>query len=404
MTHVAGSDPERRDDLAFLAGGGEAARIIAGLDWAATPLGPIDGWPQSLRTVVSLILRSDLAMITLWGEEGVMIYNDAYAEIASARHPEIFGMNVRDGWPEVADFNDRVMREGLAGRTLAFRDEELMLYRNGEAERVWLSLDYSPVLDESGTPAGVLAVVVDTTAKVRAERIIEGERGRLRQMFEQAPGLIAMLEGPDHRFTLANEAMQAFLGRRDLIGRTVREALPEIVEQGFVATLDDVRRNGVPHVGQGVPVALEPAPGDPRTERYVDFVFQPIAAEDGTITGIFVEGYDVTERERAEERFRLVAENAPVMLWMGTETGSCSYLNAAQRAFWGVAPEQVAGFDWGTTVHPEDQEALRKPFERAMHAHEPFTVEAGCGGRTGSIARSGPTPGRASGRTGRSWA
>lgn len=142
-------------------------------------------------------------------------------------------------------------------------------------------------------------------------------------MFEQAPGLIALLEGPDHVFTLTNEAILGFLGRREVIGRPVRKAVPELVGQGFVATLDEVRRTGVSFVGHAVPAKLEPVPGAPLPERYVDFVFQPITGEDGTVSGIFVEGHDVTERRRAEdvlreseERFRLVAENAPVMLWM----------------------------------------------------------------------------------------
>ena len=83
---------------------------------------------------------------------------------------------------------------GLAGGTLAYRDQELMLFRNGRPEQVWMNLDYSPLLDERGMPAGVIAIVSETTAKVRAERTPAGEQARLRQLFEQAPGLMAMLE------------------------------------------------------------------------------------------------------------------------------------------------------------------------------------------------------------------
>ena len=367
----------------FLAGGGEAGKVIAGFDWSRTSIGPLSDWPPSLRSAVALMLRSQVPMVILWGVDGVMIYNDGYAVVAGSRHPEILGAKVRDAWPEVAAFNDHVMKECLTGRTLAYRDQVMTLNRDGVAERVWFNLDYSPVLDEAGTPVAVLSIVAETTGKVRAERQLRGEQDRLRQMFEQAPGLIAMLEGPDHVFTLANEAILGFLGRCDLIGKPVREAVPEVVGQGFVATLDDVRRTGVSFVGHEVPVTLEPIPGTPLPERYVDFVFQPVIDEDGAVSGIFVEGHDVTDRRRAdsvlresEERFRLVAENAPVMLWMGNESGGCSYLNAAQRAYWGVAPEEIAGFDWGTTVHPEDRDALFGPLERAMHAHVPLTVES----------------------------
>ena len=108
--------------------------------------------------------------MTLWGEDGVMIYNDAYSVFAGGRHPRLLGSKVREGWPEVAAFNDHVMKVGLAGGTLAFRDQELTLYRNGEPEQVWMNLDYSPVLDENGAPAGVIAIVVETTERVLAER------------------------------------------------------------------------------------------------------------------------------------------------------------------------------------------------------------------------------------------
>ena len=94
-----------------------------------------------------------------------MIYNDAYSVFAGGRHPALFGSKVREGWPEVADFNDNVMKVGLAGGTLAYSDQELTLYRSGRPEQVWMNLDYSPAPDERGNPAGVIAIVVETTAR-----------------------------------------------------------------------------------------------------------------------------------------------------------------------------------------------------------------------------------------------
>jgi PAS fold len=99
-----------------------------------------------------------------------MIYNDAYSVFAGGRHPQLLGSAVRKGWPEVAEFNDRVMKIGLAGGTLSYRDQELTLRRNGKPEQAWMNLDYSPVFDESGHPAGVIAVVVETTERVLADR------------------------------------------------------------------------------------------------------------------------------------------------------------------------------------------------------------------------------------------
>ena len=85
------------------------AALIRGFDWASTPLGPIGVWPQSLRTATGLLLRSPVPIVMLWGPDGVMIYNDAYSIFAGNRHPKLLGSKVREGWPEVAEFNDRVM-------------------------------------------------------------------------------------------------------------------------------------------------------------------------------------------------------------------------------------------------------------------------------------------------------
>jgi hypothetical protein len=130
------------------------ARLIGAFDWASTPLGSLEAWPQSLRTMAGFLVRSPVPIVMLWGPHGVMIYNDAYSVFAGGRHPRILGAKVREGWPEVAAFNDNVMKVGLAGGALAYRDQELTLHRNGKPEQVWMNLDYSPVYDERGAPAG----------------------------------------------------------------------------------------------------------------------------------------------------------------------------------------------------------------------------------------------------------
>jgi PAS domain-containing protein len=158
------------DAAPLFAGGGELSELVRTFDWAATPLGAISTWPQSLRTTVGLLLRSPVPIVLLWGEDGVMIYNDAYSGFAGGRHPRLLGSKVREGWPEVADFNDNVMRVGLAGGTLSYKDQELVLHRfAGRPEKAWMNLDYSPVLDEDGRAAGVIAIVVETTERVLAE-------------------------------------------------------------------------------------------------------------------------------------------------------------------------------------------------------------------------------------------
>lgn len=302
MTAEAPSAPDPVSPPAFPMGGGELGELIRGHDWSDTALGPLDHWPQSLRTVTSMLLLSPVPIVLLWGELGIMLYNDAYSVFAAGRHPHLLGSEVRKGWPEVADFNDHVMRVCLAGGTLAYKNQELTLHRNGRPEQVWMNLDYSPVLDETGIPVGVIAFVVETTERVRAERHLLAEKHRLTQLFEQAPGIMAMLSGPEHRFEMANPAYANLLGDRQLIGLTVRDALPEIARQGFIEVLDEVYQSGTAYVGTSVELNIQRIHGRPEETYILDFVFQPVFDSQGHVGGIFIQGHDVTQRAQAERR------------------------------------------------------------------------------------------------------
>lgn len=306
MTVDASAGPGTVRPATFPVGGGELGELIRTHDWSGTGLGAPQEWPQSLKTVTSMLLLSPVPIVLLWGEKCIMLYNDAYSVFAAGRHPALLGSEVRNGWPEVADFNDRVMRVCLAGGTLAYKDQEFILYRNGRPEKVWTNLDYSPVLDERGQPNGVIAVVVETTERVRAERHLLSEKQRLTQLFEQAPGLMAMLSGPNHRYEMANPAYVSLIGHRNLLGLPVRDALPEIARQGFVELLDEVYRTGIAYVGNSVELNIQHRP-DGGEDRYIlDFVFQPVMDGNGGVTGIFIQGHDVTQRALAERRMRFL--------------------------------------------------------------------------------------------------
>lgn len=163
----------------FASHGGEAGRLVAGFDWASTPLGPIGEWPLALRSATMTILRSPVQQALLVGPDGILIYNDAYAQMSGSRHPGILGQAVRDAWPEAAGFNDNVVRSCLAGAALSYRDKPFVLYRNGGPEDVWFDLHYSPVMDDSGAPIAVLGIVTETSLRVRAEQELVRSRERL---------------------------------------------------------------------------------------------------------------------------------------------------------------------------------------------------------------------------------
>ena len=109
-----------------------------------------------------------------------------------------------------------------------------------------------------------------------------------------------MAEGPDHRFTFANGAYRELVGRQDVIGKTVAEVLPEIAAQGFVAILDRVYVTGVPFVGRGLPIEIQPDPNVPARKRYIDTIYHPMRDATGEIVGLFAEGHDVTRQVEAQ--------------------------------------------------------------------------------------------------------
>jgi PAS domain S-box-containing protein len=155
----------------FLTGGGRLGALIRAKDWAATPLGPVETWPQSLRTSVSTCLNCTFPILIWWGPDLIKIYNDAYAEMIAAKHPWALGAAGRDVWPEIWDtigpMLGRVMDKGEA---YPADDLRLDLHRNGYAEECYFSFSYSPIRDETGDVAGVFCPVVETTARVFAER------------------------------------------------------------------------------------------------------------------------------------------------------------------------------------------------------------------------------------------
>lgn len=144
----------------------------------------------------------------------------------------------------------------------------------------------------------------------------------LDQLFEQAPTFIALLRGPNHRFELANRSYMTLVGRDDLVGRTIADALPDAVSQGFMKTLDEVYRTGLPYSASGALYAVQSEIDGPITDRYLDFIYQPILGADGKVEAIFVEGSDVTERTLAE-RERRESEELYKGLFDAIDEGFC---------------------------------------------------------------------------------
>lgn len=303
--------------LDFLSGGGEMGARMRAHDWSASPLGAPGRWPQSLRTTVSLLLSSRFPMFVAWGPELGFLYNDDYAAILGAKHPAALGRPFAEIWAEIwADIGPLVER-ALNGEATFHEDLPLTMVRKGYEEQTYFTFSYSPVRDETGRVAGMFCACTETTSEVEARSSLKAEREHLRELFHQAPGFMAVLRGRDHVFEITNAAYLQLVGHRDLVGKPVRRALPDVEGQGFFELLDRVYETGNPFVGTRLSVRVQRSPDSPSEERFVDFVYQPIAGPKGNVSGIFVEGTDVTDAVHSEQALRVSEERLRIAQQVG---------------------------------------------------------------------------------------
>ncbi|RZI85571.1 MAG: response regulator [Rubrivivax sp.] len=164
------------DSLSFLDGGGAMGELIRGMDWASTPLGPAQHWPQSLRTTLSLCLASNFPLCFIWGSHRIQFYNDGYWPICADKHPQAMGQDYKEcwasAWPVIGPQFERCLQ---TGETSFVTDSRMFLDRSGFLEETFFTYSYSPIRDETGSVAGIFHPVNEATHLVLAER-------RLRQL------------------------------------------------------------------------------------------------------------------------------------------------------------------------------------------------------------------------------
>jgi PAS domain S-box-containing protein len=336
-----------------------------------------------LKTITDTLLRSPVPMVLLWGEDGVMIYNDAYSGFAGGRHPALLGSKVRDGWPEVADFNDHVMRVGLSGRTLAYKDQELTLYRHGRPEQVWMNLDYSPVLNEAGQPAGVMAIVVETTQRVMTERTLKDRENELArvQRIARIGGVTVDLQNGFDNGRRTPEYMEIHGLSPDAVDTHedwVKRIHPDDRDRTrlhFLATVNgaDARYSSEYRI-------IRPSDGQ---VRWIACEAQIERDKNGKPLRMVGAHIDITERTLAkellresEERFRLIANSAPVPMWVSKLDGTRSFANQAYLDFLGLDYEKAIVFDWRKILHPDDLSRIVGESLAGEASLQPFVLEA----------------------------
>lgn len=279
---------------------------IRAFDWASHPLGPPQQWPSALRMAMTLCLHSSFPTAIYWGPDFYVLYNDAWSEIPADKHPAILGMPAREGWADIWPIVGPQFEHVFAsGEGMALYEQMLPMVRRGQRCETWWNYSLTAIRDAEHAIGGIFNQGNDITAVVHARRERQAEIERWRDLFRQAPAAVALLRGPEHRFEFANDAYLRLVAGRDVVGKTVAEALPEIQAQGFVDLLDGVYRSGEAYLGTSAAVRLQPRPGEALDDRVIDFVYQPVRNAQGEVDGILVLATDVTDRARAEKALRL---------------------------------------------------------------------------------------------------
>lgn len=362
----------------FLAGGGEMGQLIRDHDWASSPVGRPETWSQSLRTTVRLMLNTNHPIFIFWGQQLTCFYNDAYrATLGPERHPQSLGADGRDVWAEIWHIIAPEIDQVMSGRGATWNEQKLIpITRHGRVDDIYWTYSYSPIDDEStpGGIGGVLVICTDVTAQHNATEALRQERERLMQLFKQAPGFITVLNGPNHVFDIANDAYLQLVGGRDVIGLTVREALPELQGQGFFELLDQVYSTGKVFIGDNVPVSIQSATEKLPETRYLNFMYQPIRDPEGAVTGIFVEGYDNTASKLADIKFRqefernqAIIENTQDLICSFDEHGHFVTINDKSLGILGYEPDEMLGRHYAEFVLADDLEESVSTFANVLH-------------------------------------
>lgn len=275
-------------DLRGMAEGGQGAEAQARI------LG------QLLDAVGQAVIATDLeGRIVYWNPSAERIYGWSADEVLGR---DIMEVTPSPGMVERAEEIMATLREGRA-----WSGEFELRRRDGSTFPAQVT--DAPLRNEDGELVGIVGISTDISERARLERALEIERKRLADAFTRAPAFMAILRGPEHVFEMANPRYVQVVGGRDLMGKTVREALPELEGQGYFERLDEVFRTGEPYVGREEVIAWVREPGGEPREGWLDFVFQPLRQDDGSVYGVLVHGVDVSDTVRSRRELeRLYAE------------------------------------------------------------------------------------------------
>jgi PAS domain S-box-containing protein len=358
----------------------ELATLIRAFDWRRTPLGGIETWPQSLRTVVDVALASLYPMLVMWGVDRIQIYNDRLVPILGTKHPDCLGRPAREVWTEAWEHFAPLHARVWNGESVELENYPVPVARGGAVLDAFFDLCLAPAWDERGAIAGIVVFAFETTERNRADRerseaeaALRDREARLSAWFEQATAGFAIID-LEARIEQINDRFAEMVGRsRKELTSGLR--MHDITHPDELAEGTELFERAIQ---AGKPFSMEKRyvrPDD--TAVWVNMSVTPIRNAEGRVVSALAVSVDITERREAEEalrvseeRFQRFADNSANVFWVIDATNKTHlYVSSAFERVWGEPRDAIMRADvsrWGDTVHPEDRALALAAMDRSL--------------------------------------
>lgn len=407
--------------LSFIAGDSELARRIRAHPWHETELGPPEGWPESLKTLVSVMLAANQQMYVVWGPGRILLYNDRYIEVLQGHHPNALGRNFLEVWSEIANDLRPLVENAYAGIPTYHHDIRLMLERKGYTEETHFAYSYTPVFNRDGGVEGFFCPCIETTEQVRAEKRVRESEERQAFLLELSDALRSLTDP----FAIQHTAMKLLAERLDVMRAGYLDAQPDqdtmimaaYFDRGTPSTLESVRlsdygparaagfRAGITQVLHDAFAESEPEEHR-NAHRAIDvgaWIIAPLI-KNGRLTAIVgvvnetprdwtpmevdlvrdiaERTWEAAERARAETalseseaRFRAIAEQTEAGVAIADREGRLIWVNDRLAGIVARQPDDTMRLSIQDYTHPDDWGENERLFRRMIEDGVPFVFE-----------------------------
>lgn len=362
------------DATDFLSGGGKMGALMRRHDWSTSSLGPPETWPQSLRTVVRIVLNARQPMFVAWGPDLNFIYNDDYAPIFGLRHPSAFAKPFAQAWSDIWSQIEPIVRQTLSGEATFHESLLIPMERKGYAEEAWFTFSYNPVHGDDGAMAGLLCVATETTRQVMAERALKAGMDHFRSVADDAPSMMWITDASGYC---------TYLNRRwyEFTGQVEEEALG----LGWTQATHPDDQQRATDVFMAANAVQAPFSVEYRLRR-ADGVYrlaidkaEPRFGVNGEYLGYVGSVFDIGEREEFEDalreseaNYRYAAELNPQTAWTAAPDGKLDRVAERWRAWTGGSG---LGASWGEAMHPDDLQRSIDAWTHSVTTGEPYDIE-----------------------------